>query len=214
MLHLRVDGDVAEVRALRDRVLRDPLARAISWPFVPHVTLADSASVDVIEAALTALGRYRATARFDRVHLLREGPGRVWRPMAEAVLGPPVVIGRGGIPLEIAVTDTPDGEVVTALRPFAVTARRDGEEVGKATGSIQGERAVLDWLSVAPEHRRQGIGSHLLASVESLAAREGCQVIVTDVSSEGAAESFLGARGWVPAPAGSRYRRDLARPSY
>ena len=110
VLYLAVDGDVAEVHALRWRVLREPLARTTSWPFVPHVTLADSTSPEIIEAAIAALGRYRVEVRLDRVHLLREGAGRVWEPVAEAPMRPPAVIGRGGLPLELTVTSGLDLE--------------------------------------------------------------------------------------------------------
>ncbi len=217
VLYLAVEGDVADVHALRGRVLRDPLARTISWPFVPHVTLAESASPEVIEAAVAALGRYRAEVRFDRVHLLRESAGRVWEPIAEAPLRPPAVIGRGGLPVELGVTTHLDPEAAGfceqsegAERSFAVTARRDQQVVGVATGFVRGGLAHLSRVLVDAGRRRQGIGSHLLAAVESLAAEEGCPAIVTDVALDGAGEAFLCSRGWVACPAKHRFRRELA----
>ncbi|MDP1806482.1 MAG: 2'-5' RNA ligase family protein, partial [Acidimicrobiales bacterium] len=54
-LFLAVAGDV---EALRNRVFVDPLARSLTWPFVPHVTLADEADPDRIAAALPALADY------------------------------------------------------------------------------------------------------------------------------------------------------------
>jgi len=82
-LHLTV-ADATAVRALRDRIFVDPLARPLTWPFVPHVTLADEAAPHRIAAALIALSGYRVEASFDRVHLLREGPGRIWTAIADA----------------------------------------------------------------------------------------------------------------------------------
>lgn len=82
-VHLAV-LDTAVVRTLRDKVFVDPLARPLTWPFVPHVTLADDATPERIAAALVALAGYRAEATFDRVVLLREGPGRVWSSIADA----------------------------------------------------------------------------------------------------------------------------------
>jgi len=82
-LHLTV-ADATVVRALRDRIFVDPLARPLTWPFVPHVTLADEAAPHRISAALIALSGYRVEAGFDRVHLLREGPGRIWTAIADA----------------------------------------------------------------------------------------------------------------------------------
>jgi 2'-5' RNA ligase len=86
-LHLPVTGD-DPVRALRDRVFVDPLARPLTWPFVPHVTLADEADDDRIRTVVVALAGYRVEVTFDRVHLLREGPGRVWAPIADAPFAP------------------------------------------------------------------------------------------------------------------------------
>ena len=50
---LRVGGPGLEsLQALRDRVFREPLARSLTWPFVPHVTVADEMAPDRIEAAV------------------------------------------------------------------------------------------------------------------------------------------------------------------
>jgi 2'-5' RNA ligase len=215
VLYLAVEGEVTEVHALRGRVMRDPLARTTSWPFVPHVTLADSASPEVIEAAVTALGRYRAEVRFDRVHLLRESADRGWEPIAEAPLRPPAVIGRGGLPVELSVTVRLDPEATGfveqsegAGRPFAVTARREQQVVGVATGFLRDGVTHLDTVLVDVGQRRQGIGSHLLAAVESLAAAKGCPAIVADEALEGVADTFLRSRGWASAPARPQLRRD------
>jgi len=162
VLYLAVHGDVTEVHALRGRVLRDPLARTTSWPFVPHLTLADSASPEIIEAALTALARYLAEVRFDRVHLLRENAGRVWEPITEAPLGLPMVIGRGGLPLELSITARLDPEASELVehgegteRPFAVTARREEQVVGVATGFLREGVAHLQRVLVDTAQRRQ-----------------------------------------------------------
>lgn len=216
VLYLAVEGDVAGVHALRGRVLRGPLARITSWPFVPHVTVADSASPEFIEAAVVALGRYRAQVRIDRVHILREGAGRVWEPIAEAPLCSPAVIGRGGLPVELSVTERLDPEAAEICereeaveRPFAVTARRDEQVVGVASGVVREGVAHLRILVVDAGQRRQGIGSHLLAAVESLAADEGCRFIVTDCEPDEAVEAFLRSRGWTSAEPSPQFRRDL-----
>lgn len=203
VLYLGVEGEVGAVHALRGRVMREPLARSAAWSFVPHVTLADEASTEVIESAMVALARYRAPVRFERVHLLRQRPDRVWEPIAEAPLRPPTVIGRGGIPLELAVTTQLDAEAVSFCegqgateRPFAVTARRDRHVVGVATGVIEGQRAHLDRLVVGSPQRRQGIGSRLLAEVESLAAEHDCRFVYARAPASPEAEAFLRFRGW------------------
>lgn len=78
-----VQGDLDALHALRDRVFRDPLARPLTWPFVPHVTLADDVDPARIPPALAALADYRAECTVDRLHLLQEGVGRTWTPVAD-----------------------------------------------------------------------------------------------------------------------------------
>jgi 2'-5' RNA ligase len=56
----------------------------LTLPFVPHVTLADDFEPDRIPAAVAALADYVVDVRFEAVHVLEEGRGRVWRPIADA----------------------------------------------------------------------------------------------------------------------------------
>lgn len=94
----------AALRDLRDRMFRPPLARPLTHPFVPHVTLADEMAPDRIPAAVAALADYSVPVTVDRVHVLAESPGRIWRPIADAPLARPAVVARGGLPLELTVT--------------------------------------------------------------------------------------------------------------
>jgi 2'-5' RNA ligase len=172
-IYLRVDGDV---QALRDRVFVEPLARPVTWPFVAHVTLADEAPPERIDAALSALADYQVEVAFDRVHLLREGPGRVWEPIADAVFAPPAVIGRGGLPVEITVSERLDPEAAPLAggERLALTARSGGEVAGVAEGWCRPPVAHLAQLSVAGEHRHLGVAGHLVAAFRSEAAQRGC----------------------------------------
>lgn len=198
VLYLRVDGDLAALRALRDRVFSAPLERPLSWPWVPHVTLGDGIEPHRIGAAVAALDRYARVVDVDRVVVLEETPGRVWRPIADAGLGRPAVIGTGGLAVEItrstlvdpearaavgwdeAPVGTPVGEAPAGLAApvepeagsIVLTARREGEPVGVARAwpaPDGGHVAVL----VAKASRGQGIGSHLLAHVEAAARQAG-----------------------------------------
>lgn len=160
VVHLAAGGDLDALHALRDAVFVEPLARTLTWPFVPHVTLADDMDPDRIPPALYALGDYRVEAAFDRVHLLQEGEGRTWSPVADATFRRPAVVGRGGLPLELSVTERLDPEAAALAdlaTGLAVTARRDGEVVGVVQGR----------MVVAPEHRGQGIARHLRLAFES-----------------------------------------------
>ena len=180
-LHLSVP-DAAAVRALRDRVFVDPLARPLTWPFVPHVTLADEADPCRIRAALVALADYTVDVTFSRVHLLREGPGRVWVPIADAEFVAPAVIGRGGLPLELTVSENLDPEAVALSRAdgterLALTARSDGVVAGYAEGWCRGSAGHLSSLVVADDQLHLGVGRHLLAAFRSEAAARGCSEV-------------------------------------
>jgi 2'-5' RNA ligase len=197
----------AAVFTVRERVFKPPLARSLTWPFVPHVTIADEAQPERITAAEMALCDYGAEVSFERLHLLQEGPGRVWAPVADAPFEAPAVVGRGGLPLELVVSQGLDPEGRAFLIEcdqqavdtpnLAVTARRDGRLVGVAEGWARGGAARLSTLVVASDVRREGVGSHLLAAFESGAAERGCGRLGADVTAGSDADAFLRARGWV-----------------
>ena len=213
VVYLGVDGELGALHDLRDRVFRDPLARDLTWPFVPHVTLADELDPARIPAALAALADYRVEVAFDRLHILQEGEGRTWTAVADAPLHPPSVIGRGGLPLELSFSQRLDPVVATWVEdewrrlrrhvgpdrlPVAVTARRADAVVGVAVGwadPVEGEAYLRDLL-VGAGDRGQGIGSHLLAAFESWAAERGCDVVRVRTEAGGGAERFYRERGW------------------
>ena len=49
---------------------------------------------------------------------------------------------------------------------------------------------------VAIEHRGQGIGRHVVAAVEDVAARRGCEVVGATAPGQGAAAALLAAAGF------------------
>lgn len=214
VVYLAVDGELGALHDLRDRVFREPLARDLTWPFVPHVTLADELAPDRIPPALAALADYRADVAFDRVHLLEEGEGRTWVPVADAPFSAPAVVARGGLPLELSFAQRLDPTAAAWLDDqwrrldddfgpgrlaVAVTARRDGRLVGVAVGWVEpaAGTAYVSQLMVETGERRQGIGSHLLAAFESWAAGRGADVFRVRTAAGGPAERFYRERGWV-----------------
>ena len=173
VLYLAVGGDLEGLRALRDAVFAPPLERKLSWPWVPHLTLADGAPEERIASALAALKDYSAIAVIDRVVLLEEGPGRRWTPLADAALGPPARIGTGGLAVELVRgrlvdprLNRPGGEAEEPSEPatLVVNAYREGLPVGCAWATIDRAGTHAD-VFVLEEHRRQGIGSHLRAHI-------------------------------------------------
>lgn len=174
VLYLAVGGDVDELRRLREAVFQPPLERKLSWPWVPHVTLADGAPEARIAAAVDAMSDFTGIAHIDRLVLLEEGPGRVWAPLADAGLGPPARVGTGGLVVELARSrlldprfdgppPTPPTECLAP--PLVVTAHREGEPVGWARAQV-GRKGTRVEVYVVDEHRRQGIGSHLRAHLD------------------------------------------------
>lgn len=215
VLFLQVGGvDLSALVELRDAIFRPPLERSLTWPFVPHLTLADEAEPERIAAAMTALRDYRAIATFDRVHLLEEGEGRTWRPIADASFRPPAVIGRGGLELEISESARLDPETAAFVQeqwrlyslgeygnaqeeePVALAARRNGEIVGAASGMIREHDSYLARLIVPEAERGSGVGSHLLAAFEALTVRKGKNRLTLHTLADGHAREFYERRGW------------------
>ncbi len=215
VVYLPVAGSgVDAVHRLRNEVFVEPLERNLTWSFVPHVTLADEAAPERIPAALLALKNFELDVAFDRVHLLEETEGRVWRSIADVPFERAAIIGRGGLELELSRSagldpvaeawttaawdafSRGDGGITIDEEPFAIVARRGGAIVGTATGSLSREDAYLASLIVDEDERSSGIGSHLLAATESLAAERGCIRLTLRTQAAGGARRFYEARGW------------------
>ena len=217
VVYLAVDGPGRDdVVRLRDAVFSPPLERSLTWSFEPHVTVADEvASPDRISGALSSLRDYTVEVTFDRVSLLEQGDSRVWRPIATVPFERPSVVGRGGgleITLDRSTMLDDEAERWTLTEwaaysateyglaeedePFAIAARRSGAVVGTATGALRHDDAYLARLIVSAAERGTGVGSHLLAATESLAAERGCTRLTLRTQAEGPARRFYEARGW------------------
>jgi 2'-5' RNA ligase/GNAT superfamily N-acetyltransferase len=191
VLYLAVGGEPAQLaalHALRDAVFAEPLARRLTWPFFPHVTLADGLAPERLAAAVEALAGFSVPVVLDRVHLMeeaRDGSGtRVWRPLADAPLGPPAVVARGGLALELTASLLVDPEAAAATGvsqpepgdggvPLAVTGRRRDGVAGVAAGWTRDAVAHLTAVAVVPDVRRQGVGRHLVTAFLAAAAGRG-----------------------------------------
>jgi 2'-5' RNA ligase/GNAT superfamily N-acetyltransferase len=219
VLHLPVAAGADACSTLRGRLQAPPLQRPASWPYVPHATLAEELDAERIAAAVDVLDGAVLECEVDRVHLLERGPDDgVWRPIADARLAPAVVVGRGGLPLELGVTGLADPDASALLvtgdaavpawgegeppHPrVVVTARRDGEAVGVAWAGVAGGRAELQAVVVRDDVRREGVGGHLLAALESAARDAGAVSVVAADDLAGDVAAWLATRGWTPSDA-------------
>jgi 2'-5' RNA ligase len=209
-VHLAVGGDRLEaLLGMRAAMVgAAPLDRPDANHYVPHVTLAQQVAPALIAPAVEALAGWRADVTFDRVHVLRQGDDQVWKPFAETLLGPPAVVGRGGVEITLDRTARPEPEAAALLAvdgaaedgvPFAVSARRDGRVAGAAWGWTSGSVTIVADLAVAEAHRGQGIGRAVLAAVEAEAATRGSDVVLIAAPGGGASGALLTGAGWQPA---------------
>jgi 2'-5' RNA ligase len=164
VLYLAVGGDLEALGRLRRAVFRAPLERPLTWPWVPHVTLADGVGEGRIAAGLEALAGYSALWDVERVVLLEEGRDRVWSPLADAALGPAARVGTGGLPLELVRgtlvdprLDGPSGEAAVTLNAY-----RDGQPVGWGRALPEPAGFRLEW-SVRDPWRGEGVEEQLAA---------------------------------------------------
>ncbi|HET6915851.1 MAG TPA: GNAT family N-acetyltransferase [Acidimicrobiales bacterium] len=212
VLYLEVGGELERLAELRDKVFEPPLARALTWPWIPHVTLGDGIAEERITASLAVMGDYASLATFDRVVLLEEQSGRRWAPLADAYLGPPAVVGTGGMTVTITRSRLLDPEARSVIAvgfdvsgpvlsgPIVLTARtQDG--VAGAAGAWMDSSGAHAGVFVSEPCRRQGIGSHLLAHLESTARDIGwdCPAL----QAEGPAGFYESRSAWVRAPGGT-----------
>jgi 2'-5' RNA ligase len=207
-VHLGVSGEsLDDLLALRSALVdAGPMSRPDPHEFVPHVTLAQEVAAERIAPAVEALRDWHAEVTFDRVHVLVQGKDQVWKPFAEASLGAPAVVGRGGVELSFHRSARPEPEAAALLAvdgavggdgvPFAVSARLGPRVAGAAWGWTSGSVTIVADLAVAEVHRGQGIGRALLAAVEAEAVTRGCDVVLVAAPGGGAAGALLTGAGW------------------
>ncbi len=212
VVYLGVDGDVPGIHRLHDALDGGPWARPTTWPFVPHITLAQEVAPGLIPAAVQLLAGYRREAALTSVRVMYEELDGSWSVLDDVALSGRHIVGRGGLELVLQTTAALDASarrrLAGLLRPepssFAIEARREGTVVGAAAGATDGE-LWLDQLVVDPAARHQGVGGHLLRAVEVVGASRGCGRAFAVCPAGGTAEAWIGSRGW---------RRELQLPRW
>ncbi len=215
------------VSKLSTRPLAAPPARRV-LPFVPHVTINQQMEPGRIATAVAALAAYQAAVVFEAVTLLEFVEAeRRWVALCDAPFGAPVVVGRGGVEIELSLSEQLDpGETDWSRRaweqysvrqygpgtvpdvPFAITARLSGEIAGVVEGEIRARVCRLARLMVSPERRGTGVGSQLLRATEHHAVERGCGRVRLEALLGSRAEGFYRGRGYEVTATLPRWRED------
>ena len=231
---LAVTGAAGVLEALGDlasRLSTGPLAAPPArhpLPFVPHVTINQHMEPERIATAVAALEAYRAPVVFEAVTLLEFVESeRRWVALCDAPLGGPAVVGRGGVEIELSVSerlepvaldwsqraweqysDRQYGPGVKADAPFAITAHVGGDLAGVAEGEVRGPVCRLARLMVSAERRGTGVGSQLLRATEHHGLGQGCTRVRLEALSGSRAEGFYRGRGYEITATLPRWRQE------
>lgn len=183
---------VAPLAALVERCQVGPLDRPRERRFVPHVTVARSREkLPSPDPLLELLDGYRQPYRFTRITVAHQprreggGPPR-WVDLFDVDLGPPAVIGRGGLELTITTGSLvpPDARsLMPALEPadagrlVAVgrVAGDDGQPVVAAVtvGEVAGSMARVTATVESPAGALVDAADHVGEAWAHAAARAG-----------------------------------------
>ncbi|MEJ7584548.1 MAG: GNAT family N-acetyltransferase [Acidimicrobiales bacterium] len=209
-LFLDVSLDRPGLERLRHAVLVPPLARFLDHAFRPHVTLATELADDRRDAAVSVLRDYRTVVEIGRLTLLeqrRAATGRrTWVTLADAALGSPTRVVRGGLSLDVTDSAVADPEVADFLaaagggapaRPGPhryLAARTDGRTVGVlALVRLDRREPMIAALTVAEAYRCAGVGRLLVERAVTLAGDGGATRLAADPRIP---EDWLAALGW------------------
>lgn len=77
-----VEG-ISECEQLAARVRSGPLARALTFPYHPHVTIAQDVPEEALDRGYRELASYDAQFRVWGLQLFEQGPDGVWRPQRD-----------------------------------------------------------------------------------------------------------------------------------
>jgi 2'-5' RNA ligase len=207
VLYLSVGGDdVEKVTALREAALTGPLLRKTAYEYIPHCTLHEDASIELIQTGMIALAEYRRVIDIRSLEILRQEEDRVWRTLAAFPLGPPVVRGRGSVEVSFRRSSTVPPQAMALLhaghearhgQAWCIDARsEDGSVIGVASGILHQTICVVKSFTVDEAHRRLGLGDHLLTEVLLYAESTSAESIRIDGSLSGV-DSERWVRDWL-----------------
>jgi 2'-5' RNA ligase len=83
---------IADCERVEAQVRSGPLARGLTFPYHPHVTVAHDLDEPALDKAFTSLSTYEARFTVWGFTLFEQGPDKVWRPQRD------FPFGAGGLP--------------------------------------------------------------------------------------------------------------------
>ncbi len=195
VLYLGVHGeDVAALRELRNLVFAGPLYRRVSYDYVPHCTLHESATDELLTASLASIADYRCVVDLNSVDVLRQDDDRTWRSLGSFDLQRPTTRGRGSIEVSIGHTTiasaatrylVSQNDQLHQRRPWCLEARRTNDSVvATAIGHIEGGMCFVQSIVVDSNWRSVGIGDHVLTEVLLFAESRQATTVVMPTTSE------------------------------
>jgi ribosomal protein S18 acetylase RimI-like enzyme len=105
--------------------------------------------------------------------------------------------------VRLGLSDTPE-EIEKKLKrdpDLFLVAEDEDEIVGAVLGGFDGRRGLVYHLAVAPEHRGRGLGSALMAEIESRLKAKGCRKYYLLVTHDnGGVVDFYRRLGWAEMP--------------
>ncbi len=142
------DANAARLGRLRDEIFRPPLERTLDHDFVPHVTVTTGGDDDRLAAVVaSAVDWTGESARFERIHLLQErrdaGASR-WVPVADVALGPRIIVGRGGLELELTPSALIDPEAESAVVAWTASPSDPASTPGPVPADAAGSAGAVD----------------------------------------------------------------------
>jgi 2'-5' RNA ligase len=86
VVFVQVSTGIAECELLERAVRKDPINRAVDFPYHPHVTVAHDISDEALDLAFDSLSDFVAQFQVDRFVMYTQGEDRTWHPRREFLL--------------------------------------------------------------------------------------------------------------------------------
>lgn len=90
VVFVQLASGISDSERVAAKVRSGPLARELTFPYHPHVTIAHDLPDEVLDRAYDDLASYEAWFQVWGFSLYEHGPDRVWRPQRDFTFGQPL----------------------------------------------------------------------------------------------------------------------------